>query len=249
MRLIGVIDLLGGRAVHAHGGVRAAYAPVRTIAGTPIDDGDAVALAHAYVDRFGLEELYVADLDAITGGMPQETIVRRLASIGVPLWLDAGIASVDRARLALDLGASSIIVGLETLSSFETLAEICAVQGSNRVAFSLDLRDGEPVGSAGGGLAPHEIAARAAAAGADAVIVLDLARVGTGRGPDVSMMVGVRQAIPGVALLAGGGVRGLNDLTRLARAGCDGALAATALHNGGLDVAGAALARQLTGCY
>jgi HisA/HisF family protein len=244
MRVIGVIDLVGGRAVHARAGQRATYAPVEAIAGTPIHDGDPVALAHAYVDRFGLEELYVADLDAIAGGMPQQTALRRLASIGVPLWLDAGIASADRARLALDLGASSIVVGLETLSSFDPLAEICAVPGSRRVAFSLDLRDGEPIGSAGSGLEPHEIAGRATAAGAAAVIVLDLARVGTGRGPDVSVIIRVRQAIPGVMLLAGGGVRGLNDLTRLAGSGCDGALVATALHNGGLDVAEAAMARQ-----
>ena len=44
----------------------------------------------------------------------------------------------------------------------------------------------------------------------------------------------VRRAVPDVALLAGGGVRGPEDLQRLADAGCDGALVATALHDGRL---------------
>jgi phosphoribosylformimino-5-aminoimidazole carboxamide ribotide isomerase len=78
------------------------------------------------------------------------------------------------------------------------------------------------------------MASRAAVAGAGAVIVLDLARVGTGSGLDLALLTRVREAAPGVTLLAGGGVRGSEDLVRLAAAGCDGALVATALHDGGL---------------
>jgi phosphoribosylformimino-5-aminoimidazole carboxamide ribotide isomerase len=40
-----------------------------------------------------------------------------------------------------------------------------------------------------------------------------------------------------VILLAGGGVRGLKDLESLAGCGCDGALVATALHDGRLGAA------------
>jgi len=74
------------------------------------------------------------------------------------------------------------------------------------------------------------------------MIVLELARVGTSAGPDVEMIEGLRRAVPTVSLFAGGGVRGPEDLKRLAAAGCDGALVATALHDGRLrssDVAGA----------
>jgi uncharacterized protein related to proFAR isomerase len=38
-----------------------------------------------------------------------------------------------------------------------------------------------------------------------------------------------------VIVLAGGGVRGPDDLSALAAAGCDGALIATALHTGAVD--------------
>jgi phosphoribosylformimino-5-aminoimidazole carboxamide ribotide isomerase len=54
-------------------------------------------------------------------------------------------------------------------------------------------------------------------------------------------MISLRKVLPGVLLLAGGGVRGPEDVTRLAEAGCDGVLVATALQDGRLTVRGADL--------
>jgi phosphoribosylformimino-5-aminoimidazole carboxamide ribotide isomerase len=257
LRLIGVIDLAGGRAVHARRGVRARYAPVGVAAGCPID-GDPIALARTYVDRLGLAELYAADLDAIAAQpqsqkpgespdlLPHETLITSLATVA-PLWLDAAISSPARSRQALALGATRVVVGLETLESFDVLSAICAALDKTRVssadplrgirptvAFSLDLRDGVPIAPRLNipSSQPGDLAARAVDAGVSAMIVLDLARVGEAIGPDVAMVTRVRASAPGTTLIAGGGIRGLADLVRLAEAGCDGALVATALHDG-----------------
>jgi phosphoribosylformimino-5-aminoimidazole carboxamide ribotide isomerase len=249
--VIGVIDLVAGHAVHARGGRREQYERVRMVAGSAIDPGDAPAVARAYTSRLGLTDVYVADLDAIRGGAPQDGIVAGLAALSPSLWLDAGASSVDGARRALDLGAARVVVGLETLSSFDDLASICASVGGDRVAFSLDLRNGTPVMAAAAidstsqDEPAHALAARARDAGAGAVIVIDLARVGGGAGLDVAMIARVRQAIPALTLLAGGGVRGPDDLVRLADAGCNGALVATALHEGRLGAADIAAAELL----
>lgn len=265
MRVIGVMDLLGGRAVHAVAGQRERYRPVPTVADFPIEPGDALALARAYVHRLGVAELYAADLDAIlgrsapsaaplddrvgasAGRTSQDPIVVALAAVGAPLWLDAGVASVDHAHHALGLGAAHVVVGLETLPSYDLLGEVCAAVGGDRVALSLDLRDGEPVVTSGmpSGEPADLVAARAVDAGAGTIIVIDLARVGTGAGLDLALIARVREAAPGLTLLAGGGVRGLEDLARLADVGCNGALVATALHEGRLNAAGVAAARQL----
>ena len=235
MQLIGVIDLLAGRAVRARGGARDRYLPVAAIGATTID-GNPLALARAYVDQCGLSTLYAADLDAIDGGETDGPLIRRLTEVA-PLWLDAGITTVAEAHRAIDLGAARAVVGLETLTSFDALATICAAFGGAQVAFSLDLRGGVPVSTAA--LArrdsAEDIAARAAAAGATTIIVIDLARVGAGTGPDFERLSRVRSAVPGVTLFAGGGVRGPADLTRLAGLGCDGALVASALHDGALS--------------
>ena len=219
MRVIGVIDVRGTQAVHARAGQRDQYKPI----------GDAVELARTYVDRHGLSELYVADLDAIEGGDPERVALRTICGVA-PTWLDVAVSSVERAQHALAIGAAHVVVGLETLPSFDILREICDGIGGHKVAFSLDLRDGKPMGIAADECA-HFAAARAADRGAEAIIVLDLARVGTGAGIDLELIAQVRDAVPGVTLLVGGGIRGPEDLEALAAEGCDGALVATALQN------------------
>ena len=273
MRIIGVLDLSDGQAVHAVAGARAHYRPVRTVAGRAIAIGDPLAVATAYRDRLGVTEIYCADLDAIRSGAVQESTIGGLRTLGFPLWLDAGVTSVARAKRALALGAQRVIVGLETLPvvppsvasdplppaqtpsaapfaastsapgsrlSSTALPDICQAIGREHAAFSLDLRHGRAVTAASDAAldAPaHALAEGAARAGAGAVIVLDLARVGTRGGLDVAMIRRVRAAIPGLMLLAGGGVRDAEDLERLAEAGCDGVLVATALQDGRLSAA------------
>jgi phosphoribosylformimino-5-aminoimidazole carboxamide ribotide isomerase len=247
--VIGVLDLLQGRAVHARAGARERYAPVAS-ADSSFAPGDALALAHEYVDRFGLTEFYVADLDAImtasqqSAQVCQDGLVASLAGRAAALWLDAGTSSVAGARQALAAGATSVVVGLETLPSFDALEAICAAVGGHRVAFSLDLRRGVPVtmsALASGQSIPNEsasgLAARAAAAGVGHLCVIDLARVGLEEGLDFRLIASVRESVPGLTLVGGGGVRGLDDLRRLAEAGCDGVLVGTALHQGRLKPA------------
>lgn len=249
MRVVGVIDLRSGRAVHARAGQRHLYQPVERACGAAIE-GDAVALAHAYGDRLGVGELYAADLDALAGGAPQDALIAQIAATGTPLLLDTAVTSTDRARHALALGAARVVVALETLDSFDTLRQICDEVGGDRVAFSLDLRDGRPVVARSSSIrsdeAPRAIAARARDAGAGALIVIDLARVGTNSGLDLALLAEARAAAGELDLLAGGGVRGADDLARLAAAGCDGALVATALHDGRIVAADVAAVRVRT---
>ena len=248
VRVVGVIDLLRGRAVHARAGRRECYEPVERVAGTAIEAGDGVALARAYVDRLGVRELYVADLDALAGGPLQRPTVSAIAAIGAPVMLDAAVTTADEARRAVDLGAERVIVALETLPDFGHLRDVCGAIGGGHVAFSLDLRDGVAVIASGARISaepPPLIAARAIDAGAGTIIVIDLARVGTGRGLDLELLASVRDATRGSWLLAGGGTRGVDDLERLAALGCDGALVATALHDGRITAADVAAADGL----
>jgi phosphoribosylformimino-5-aminoimidazole carboxamide ribotide isomerase len=249
VRVIGVIDVLAGRAVHARAGARDRYAAVQNAAGRPIDAGNVLTLAELYTDVLGIPEIYVADLDAIVEERPQEDVIRRLVSLEAPLWVDGGVRSVDDARRVIDLGARRAIVGLETLPSFEVLSDICAAVGSDRVAFSLDLREGQPIVTSGIRVAaarsPETIAELAVVSGVKTLIVIDLARVGTGRGMDIDLLRRIHSAAPGSTLVAGGGVRGWNDLVEAAKAGCRAALVATALHDGRIGAAEIAAAQSL----
>ena len=231
MRVIGVLDIAGGCAVHARGGERAAYRPVTTPL-IPVA-GDAVALAHAYRDDLGIEELYIADLDAIQRKPVQWQLLEQLTPLEMALMVDGGVTSATLARQLVDLGTTRVIVGLETLTSFDALAAIVDELGPHRVVFSLDLRQGIPLGPRGTELAaPIDFVERAVAARVASVIVLDVARVGSGRGVDYQLLAQIRRTFADIELLAGGGVRRLADLEDAARCGCDGTLVGTALLEG-----------------
>ena len=230
--MIPVLDVRGGLAVLARGGRREAYAPVRSLLVTGGAVGDPITLARAYHEILGCDERYVADLDALAGGAVQHALLRALAGLRGRLLVDAAVTTPERARELVAVGAARVVVGLETLPSFDALALVARAIGPKRVVFSLDLRDGVPLVEARCSGTPLAVARAAVTAGAGAIIVLDLARVGSGRGVDVGLVEALRRAFPHVELLAGGGIGTARDLDRLADAGLDGALVATALHDG-----------------
>src|SRR4051794_607080 len=249
MRVVGVIDLKGGAAVHAVRGERERYRPVRSAIGG--DDGDALALARGFRDALGLEEIYVADLDAIVGGGGQAAgsghaagrhhtaggdhtaLLRALAS-EARVMADAGVSEPAPAQTLLQLGVHRVIVGTETLSGPDALDRLLAALPDGALVLSVDLRDGRVLSPDAqlAGAPAMDVLARLHRGGLREAIVLDLARVGSGAGPDVALIAELHDAFPDLELLAGGGVRTVDDLRAPEGAGAAGALVATALHRG-----------------
>jgi phosphoribosylformimino-5-aminoimidazole carboxamide ribotide isomerase len=127
------------------------------------------------------------------------------------------------------------VVGLETLTSFEDLGRVVRQVGEGRTVFSLDLREGRPMtrpSAPFAGLHPLEVARLAERTGVTAMLLIDVSRVGGGAGVDLDLVRELRQKLPAIELLVGGGVRTAADIEALGRAGCDGALVGTALHEG-----------------
>lgn len=237
--MIPVLDLKAGHAVRAVAGDRANYAHVRS----DLHGGsDPLDLARALRDRLGLGELYLADLDAIAGAPPALSLYQALGELGLTLWIDPGVRGPSEGwpRL-LDVGRARIILGLETLSGPAALAAIVDRIGPGPLALGLDLRDGRPLFAKGadwGTIDPIRLADRALALGIERLVVLDLARVGTGRGPGtLPLLRTLRAACPRAELIAGGGVAGPIDLRQLADAGASAALVGSALHDGRLGPA------------
>jgi phosphoribosylformimino-5-aminoimidazole carboxamide ribotide isomerase len=245
MQIIPVLDIAGGIAVHAKAGDRTQYAPLGSDL-APGRVGDALAVLRAFHSTLGIHECYVADLDAIQGGAVQRSLLRELSEFHTgfagALLVDAGTHSPDGALEVLSCGASQVVVGLETLQAFADLRKIVEVVGPSRSVFSLDLRLGTPIlhkaiqDLQGAGPDPVSVAEQAADAGAATLLILDIGRVGTGVGVDLGLIETLRHRLTGVRLLAGGGVLSRRDLERMRDAGCDGALVASAIHNGRLTV-------------
>jgi phosphoribosylformimino-5-aminoimidazole carboxamide ribotide isomerase len=233
MRVIPVIDLKSGAAVHAVRGERERYRPLRS---TIVAGSDPVRVARAVRRSFGLDELYVADLDAIAGGPPHREVVAALARVARPM-VDAGTTETGAVRRLLELGAERIVVGTETLADRAALERLRQQLPDAPLVLSLDLRAGRVVSPDAelARLGATEALAQLTHSGVREVIVLDLARVGSGAGPDVALVRELSTRFPELGLLAGGGVRDVTDLRALAEAGAAGALVATALHGGAIQ--------------
>jgi phosphoribosylformimino-5-aminoimidazole carboxamide ribotide isomerase len=233
MRIIPVLDLKGGLAVHAVRGQRDAYAPVRS---TLAASADPVELARAFRTKLGCDACYVADLDAITGRGDHGSTIQAIAALGLAVWLDAGVATAADAARAIHHGARRVIVGTETLRD---VTELPALVAAADAILSLDLKDGRLLGGTErvARLDPVDLAAGAWDAGVRAFIVLDLARVGAATGVATGAATRLRQRLPGAEIAVGGGVRSAADLRELARAGFDAVLVGTALHTGAITAA------------
>jgi phosphoribosylformimino-5-aminoimidazole carboxamide ribotide isomerase len=233
MRVIPVLDLMAGQVVRGVGGRRHEYRPVvsrLTPSCRPVD------VAEAFRAHFGLSELYLADLDAIAGAPPDLRAYATLRQRGFRLWVDAGVRDAMTAAPLADAGIEGIVVGLETVVGAAALAAVCREYGE-RVVFSLDLKAGGPLGdrAAWNHSEAWTIAGWAIAAGVRRLIVLDLARVGGGGGTGTEDLCRrLAAAYPTVEVVAGGGVRGVEDLRRLKECGVAAALVASALHDGRL---------------
>lgn len=221
--VIPVIDLQKGQVVRAVRGDRASYRPVQS---QLCEGSEPATVARALLARTGATTLYVADLDALTGGPPQADALRGLlrALPGIELWLDAGFADAAAAaalRAALGEAGARMrpVFGSESLRSREALAS-CFDDGSG--VLSLDRRDGRRLDAAG--------CWDAADLWPQRVIVMTLERVGSDAGPDLQTIAEVRAKAPRAVVIGAGGVRHAADLEAAGAAGADAWLTASALH-------------------
>jgi phosphoribosylformimino-5-aminoimidazole carboxamide ribotide isomerase len=237
LQILPVLDVMNGRVVRGIAGRREEYRPVKSVL---TESCDALHVAEAIRARFELSAIYLADLDAILHGAPNLEILRTLADAGFLLTVDAGIRCCDDASAIIAAGAHLLVAGLETLAGPRELSRLIERFGASRVVFSLDLRDGRPMGnvSAWEKTDPLGIAGQAIEVGCSQFIVLDIARVGTAAGvPTLPLCAKMHARWPDATIITGGGIRGIDDLRRFDPAVVNGVLIASALHNGAVTQA------------
>ena len=79
MRIIPVLDIMGGVVVRGVAGRRSEYRPIQS---QLCSIAEPATVAQAIVDRFRTIEFYIADLDAIAGSEPAWEIYRHVAATG-----------------------------------------------------------------------------------------------------------------------------------------------------------------------
>ncbi len=213
MELILAVDLAGGLVVHGKSGDRAGYRPL-TWGIAPSAEPE------AYLSALQPRFLYIADLESIQGGTPQDELVRRCAALVERCYLDRGCRSP---------GECTAVAGVTPVVGTETAAAAIEDLAAYRTGYlSIDIKGDRVLPW---GIRPAEMLRHASALPFEGCIILNIGAVGTERGLVRQDLEEMRACYPG-RLLYGGGVAGIDDIRLLADAGFDGAIVATAVHHG-----------------
>ena len=234
MRIIPVLDLLNSVVVRGVAGQRDEYRPVESCFA---ESANAVDMALAIRRTFVLNQLYVADLDAILDREPNWPVYQQLVELEFELLIDAGVSTAADVAGVLAAGAKQVIVGLETWPLLSSLEMLLATAGEENIIFSLDMKDGRPVSKFRDMTNddPADIGACVLEAGVREMIVLDLGSVGMKSGlPTLELCRELNDFAPNSRLITGGGVRNPDDIKQLADEPIDGILVASALHDGSI---------------
>ncbi len=228
-RLIFVMDLLDGLVVHALRGQRDRYQPIHHVSSI-VPSSDPLRILQALKPR----ALYIADLNRLTDRGDNRSVLTALRSGAPYIMLDFGLHELaefhELGRAGL---ADTLVLGTET-SSLELIA--AAADSEIPVSVSVDILNNE--------ILSHDPRLRADPLDVirmlndyplTEVIVLNLDRVGSRSGIDTAFL-DAAVASSDHPVLCGGGIHRYDDLATLSALGVQGALVATAVHDGSIPV-------------
>jgi phosphoribosylformimino-5-aminoimidazole carboxamide ribotide isomerase len=230
--LIPAIDLLGGRCVRLTQG---RYEDVT------VYDPDPAAVAARFAAHPSLRRLHVVDLDGAREGRPCNTAAVRailVAAKAVPLELGGGIRSLAAVEEWLALGVDRVVLGTAALRD-PGLVRTAAARFPGRIGVGIDARDGRV--AVEGWLETSEtdvisLARRFEDAGVAAIVHTDIARDGTGAGPNLAASVELARAVE-MPVIASGGVGSLDDVRAACGRGLAGLIVGKALYQGTVNLA------------
>ena len=234
MKIIPVLDIRGGVAVHAIKGERQEYKPLKSVLGSSVNPFD-IAMTFK---RIGFTELYLADLDGITKRHPDLRLINQISGIkGFQIMVDTGVSDLESAEELLQNQVSKVVIGTETLCNTGFVEKAVCHFGSDHIIVSLDVKGGKLFGNYGFAdlSEPFELINEFQKMGVEQLIVLDLTRVGSREGVDMPFLRRVLED-SNFEIFVGGGIRNLSDLIELKRIGVAGVLLATALHSGSITI-------------
>ena len=225
-RIIFVLDIRNGDAVHAVRGERATYKPIKN---------SRICASSAPMDIISLlmpREVYIADLDRLQHLGDNFELIERI-STKTKTMVDTGAEDMSDVEKCIGI-ADTVILGTET-ASFDLIKE-AAGRFHDRVSVSIDIKNGRVLTKDRKmDLEPEKLVKILDKYDLKDIIMLDLNKVGTGAGVDADFLRNI-VGLSSHNILVGGGVRDMDDIHALEKIGASGALVATAVHSGKIPV-------------
>ena len=188
----------------------------------------------------GASWIHVVDLDGAKRGRPENIAAIRAIRdrVGAKLQLGGGFRTAGDVEAALAAGLDRVVIGSAAVGNLGLVRDLVGYHG-DRIAVGLDARDGKL--ATDGWLAQSDVSALSLARelaeiGLATIIFTDIRRDGTLAGPNLDALAEMT-GIPGVDVIASGGVGRIEDLTAIAATGAAGVIVGRALYDGRVDLA------------
>ena len=197
-----------------------------------------VQQAQSFRDK-GAEHLHVVDLDGAFAGTPKHTaiIAQIIRECGLKVEVGGGLRTDEAVAELMEAGVARAIIGTRALEDTEALARWVQCYGE-RIAVGIDARGGF-VQTRGwvetSTMKATDLAKKVADLGVQTIIYTDTATDGMLGGTNLQAMQEMASAVPGVKIIASGGVSLPQHVTDLKALGCDnlwGAIVGKAIYEG-----------------
>ena len=188
----------------------------------------------------GASWVHVVNLDGAFGVRDAENrqALEQILQSGAKIQFGGGLRALDGIERAIKLGVGRVVLGTIAVERPEIVEAAVDLFGEDKIAVGIDARDGlvrihgwqENSGMSAGGLA-----LQMRDLGLRTVIFTDVSRDGLGRGLNIPSTRELAE-VSGLAVIASGGVRSLEDVNAARDASLAGVIIGRALYDGTIDL-------------
>lgn len=231
MLLVPAIDVIDGKCVRLTKG---------DYASKKIYNEDPVEVALQFEDA-GLKNLHLVDLDGAKAGkiINWKTLEKISSRTQLHIDFGGGLKSDNDLRIAFECGAKQITGGSIAVKDRATFGKWITQYGPEKIILGADVNN-EKIAVSGWTETSDEFIydfiREYREKGIEYVICTDIAKDGMLQGPSVDLYKKIMEEIPGIKLIASGGVTSLNDLEQLAGINCHGVIIGKAIYEGKIQL-------------
>ncbi|HUI00703.1 MAG TPA: 1-(5-phosphoribosyl)-5-[(5-phosphoribosylamino)methylideneamino] imidazole-4-carboxamide isomerase [Nitrososphaerales archaeon] len=191
-------------------------------------------------EREGADGLHIIDLDAAFGRGSSKDVIRDIVDRAhIPVQVGGGVRSREAAEALLDWGVSRVILGTLAYAQPKILSVLLDDRGPEKFVVAADYSPEGKVMSKGWtssvDISVFQAAKQLESAGVLTMLATSVGKDGTAKGPDVETTRRLCSSSK-MRVLASGGIRDIDDLGELAKAGAAGAIIGRALYDGGIKL-------------
>ena len=231
MKIIPAIDIYNGKCVRL---LKGDYNLKKEYSSNPL-------LVAKEFEKNGATHLHVVDLE----GAKSNTIINKgilqeiCSNTDLKVDFGGGIKTKDDISLAFDLGVNQITLGSVAVTNKDLLIESLNVYGKEKIILGADFLDN--VIKINGWKTTTEynlfdFINEYYSYGIKYAIITDISKDGAMQGSSVETYSKIIEKFPGLNLIASGGVTSENDLNKLKKIGCYGAIVGKALYEKRIDL-------------